>query len=64
MKTKRREGSAQGAGRTWQPSAGVGNDSGEAMVAGGDQPSWPRTQQENSSNNWGSEKTKEGRESN
>lgn len=52
---------------SWQDMAalcGVGNDSGEAVVAGGDQPSWPRTQQKNDSNNWDSEKTKEGRESN
>lgn len=38
MKTKRREGSPQGAGRTWQPSAGVGNDSGKTVVAGGTSP--------------------------
>lgn len=35
----------------------------EDTGAWGDQPSWARTQQENSSENWGSEKTKEGRES-
>ena len=59
MKAKGREGSPQGAGRTWQPSAGVGNDAGKMVGGWGDQPSWPRTQQENSSKNCGAEKTKE-----
>lgn len=59
MKAQGKERSPQGAARARQPSAQVGGDTGKTVVAAGDQPSWPRSQQENSSTNGGSEKTKE-----
>lgn len=61
VKAEGREGWLQGASRTWQLLAQVGDDTRKMVVAAGDQPSWPRSQQENSSTNWGSEKTKEKR---